>query len=201
MSTLTINNAAIQTYPTQTYCYSGRWDCEDSVHNCPGKCGYIRYKDQYGNIVEESGYCITDTNIQIVASEIIQVIGLDTEVCQQNSIKTLNAYSDNCGSCWTIRISVPSGENRDVVFSSNFQGGALYSFSGTACQESPDPTYNIFNDQTINITETKEFYFGIDAARNSGTNPYASNIYVEVLNSGVSLQSISYNRTHTNAKC
>ena len=44
-------------------------------------CGYIRYKDQYGNIVEESGYCITDTNIQIVASEILQVIGLNTEIC------------------------------------------------------------------------------------------------------------------------
>ena len=201
MSTLTINNAAIQTYPTQTYCYSGKWDCNDSVHNCPGVCGHVRYKDEYGNIVEESGFCITDTNIQIVASEIIEVIGLDTKVCQQNSIETLNAYSHKCGSCWTIRINVPSGENRDVVFSSNFQGGASYGFSGNAYQESPDLTYNIFDDQTINITETKEFYFGIDAARNSGINPYASNIYVEVLNSGVSLQSVSYNRTHTNAKC
>ena len=78
MSTLTINNTekTIQTYPTQTYYYRGRWDCEDSVHDCPGMCGYIRYKDQSGNIVEESGYCITDTNIQIVASEILQVIGL-----------------------------------------------------------------------------------------------------------------------------
>ena len=201
MSTLTINNASIQTYPTQTYCYRGKWDCEDSLHDCPGRCGYIIYKDQYGNIEEESGYCTTDTNIKIVASEILEVKGLTTKVCQQNSIETLNAHSDKCGSCWTIRINVPSGENRDVVFSSNFQGGALYGFSGTACQESPDPTYNIFNDQTINITETKEFYFGIDVARNSGTNPYASNIHVEVLNSGVSLQSISYNRTHTNGKC
>ena len=115
-------------------------------------------------------------------------------------------YSEQAGTdSGTWRVDVlngdPSGENRDVVFSSNFQGGALYGFSGTACQESPDPTYNIFNDQTINITETKEFYFGINATRNSGINPYASNIYVEVLNSGVSLQSVSYNRTHTNAKC
>ena len=201
MSNLTIINNSKPTLPTQTYCYSGRWDCEDSLHNCPGKCGYIIYKDENGNIVEESGFCTADTNIQIVASEILEVRGLNTEICQQNTIETLNTHSDSCGSCWTIRINVPSGENRDVVFSSNFQGGALYGFSGTACQESPDPTYNIFNDQTINITETKEFYFGIDASRNSGTNPYASNIYVEVLNSGVSLQSISYNRTHTNAKC
>ena len=81
MSTLTINNAAIQTYPTQTHCYRGRWDCEDSIHDCPGMCGYIRYKDQYGNIVEESGFCRTDANIQIVASEILQVIGLSPKVC------------------------------------------------------------------------------------------------------------------------
>ena len=201
MSNLTIINNSKPTLPTQTYCYSGRWPCEDPLHNCPVKCGYIIYKDENGNIIEESGFCVADTNIQIVASEIIKARGVDIAVCPQNSIETLNANSDNCGSCWTIRINVPARENRDVVFSSNFQDGASYGFSGTACQESPDPTYNIFNDQTINITETKEFYFGIDAARNSGINPYASNIYVEVLNSGVSLQSIYYSRTHTNAKC
>ena len=152
MSNLIIINNSKPTLPTQTYCYSGRWDCEDSVHDCPGKCGYIIYKDENGNIIEKNGYCNQDTNIRIIASEIIEVEGLNTKACKQNSIETLNAHSDNCGSCWTIRINVPSGENRDVVFSSNFQGGALYGFSGGACQESPDPTYNIFNDQTINIT-------------------------------------------------
>ena len=83
MSTLTINNTekTRQTYPTQTYCYRGRWNCEDSVHDCPGMCGYIRYKDQYGDIVEKSGYCKTDTKIRIVASEIVEVIGLITKVC------------------------------------------------------------------------------------------------------------------------
>ena len=96
MSTLTINNAAIQTHPTQTYCYSGRWDCEDSVHKCPGMCGYISYKDQYGNIVEKSGFCITDTNIQIVASEIVEVIGLNTEVCSGTS-RGLLAGNMTCG--------------------------------------------------------------------------------------------------------
>lgn len=100
MSTLTINNAAIQTYPTKKHCYRGRWECEDSVHDCPGKCGYVRYKDQYGNIVEEDGFCITDTNIQIVASEIIQVIGLITEVCDfvpqsQYNISTEFTCTDN----------------------------------------------------------------------------------------------------------
>ena len=201
MSTLTINNAAIQTLPTQIYCFKPRWPCEDSVHKCPGQCGYVIYYDENGIEQMEAGFCIDDGIIRIIASSIIEVMGMKQVTCKPDPIETLNTHSDNCGSCWTIRINVPSGENRDVVFSSNFQGGALYGFSGTACQESPDPTYNIFNDQTINITETKEFYFGIDASRNSGTNPYASNIYVEVLNSGVSLQSISYNRTHTNAKC
>ena len=81
MSTLTINNTVKPTLPTQTYCFSGRWDCEDSVHDCPGKCGFVRYRDEYGNVLEESGYCITDTDIQIVASEIIQVIGLNKKVC------------------------------------------------------------------------------------------------------------------------
>ena len=86
MSTLTINNTVKPTLQTKTYCYSGRWDCEDSVHDCPGKCGYVRYKDENGNILEESGFCITDTNIQIVASEIIQVIGLNKKVCDQTPI-------------------------------------------------------------------------------------------------------------------
>ena len=44
-------------------------------------CGYVRYKDENGNIVEESGFCTADTNIQIVASEIIEVIGLDPIPC------------------------------------------------------------------------------------------------------------------------
>ena len=83
MSNLIIINNSKPTLPTQTYCYRGRWDCEDSIHDCPGMCGYIRYKDQYGNIVEKSGYCITDTNIQIVASEIISVVGLNLVNCDQ----------------------------------------------------------------------------------------------------------------------
>ena len=82
MSTLTINNSAKPSLPTQTYCYSGRWPCEDSLHDCPGKCGHIKYKDENGNIIEEYGYCVQD-NIVIVASEIILVEGLDLENCDQ----------------------------------------------------------------------------------------------------------------------
>ena len=95
MSILTINNAVKPTLPTQTYCFSGRWDCEDSKHNCPGRCGYVRYKDEYGSIAEESGFCITDTNIQIVASEIIQIVGLNTEVCS-GTFRSLLAGNMTC---------------------------------------------------------------------------------------------------------
>ena len=83
MSILTINNAVKPTLPTQTYCYSGRWSCKDSLHDCPGRCGYIIYKDENCNIIEENGYCNQDTNIVIVASEIISVAGLDLENCDQ----------------------------------------------------------------------------------------------------------------------
>ena len=82
MLTLTINNSTKPSLPTQTYCYSGRWPCEDPLHNCPGKCGHIEYKDENGNIIEEYGYCVQD-NIVIVASEIILVEGLDLENCDQ----------------------------------------------------------------------------------------------------------------------
>ena len=83
MSTLTINNAVKPTLPTQTYCYSGRWSWQDPQHNCPGRCGYIIYKDENGNIIEENGYCAQDTNIVIVASEIISIAGLKLENCDQ----------------------------------------------------------------------------------------------------------------------
>ena len=83
MSNLTIINNSKPTLPTQTYCYSGRWPCEDSVHDCPGKCGYIEYKDENGNIIEEYGYCKQHTNIVIVASEIILVEGLNLKNCNQ----------------------------------------------------------------------------------------------------------------------
>ncbi len=81
MSNLTIINNSKPTLPTQTYCYSGRWLCEDSVHDCPGRCGYIIYKDENGNIVEKSGFCKADTNIRIIASEIIEDMGLNIKSC------------------------------------------------------------------------------------------------------------------------
>ena len=83
MSNLIIINNSKPTLPTQTYCYSGIWDCQDPKHDCPGKCGHIKYKDENGNIIEKNGYCIEDTNIVIVASEIILVVGLALENCDQ----------------------------------------------------------------------------------------------------------------------
>ena len=100
MSNLIIINNSKPTLPTQTYCYSGRWSCEDSVHDCPGRCGYIIYKDKNGNIIEKNGYCNQDTNIRIIASEIIEVMGLNTKVCDfvpqsQYNISTEFTCTDN----------------------------------------------------------------------------------------------------------
>lgn len=198
MSILTINNAVKPTLPTQTYCFSGRWDCEDSIHDCPGVCGSVTYIDEFGNQQTESGYCIDDGIIQIVASSIVSHIGMQLITCVQNPIETLNSQNDFCGSCWDIRINVPTGETRTVVFSSNFQSNADY---GISCNQSPNGSI-VYQDQSYTITETTDFGFGIDAAMNNGdSDPYSSYILVEVLNQGNSIASTSYNRSHTNAKC
>ena len=95
MSTLTINNSVKPSLPTQTYCYSGRWHCEDAVHDCPCLCGQIIYNDEIGNIVNEFGFCTADTNIQIIASEIIKVIGLNIKSCSGTS-RSLLAGNMTC---------------------------------------------------------------------------------------------------------
>ena len=198
MSILTINNAVKPTLPTKTYCFRGRWDCEDSIHKCPGECGSVTYLDEFGVEQTESGYCIDDGVIKIIASEIIEVIGLNTVVCDQTPIKTLNSQNDLCGSCWDIRINVPAGESRTVVFSSNFQSNANY---GISCNQYPNGNI-VYQNQSYTITETTDFGFGIDAAMNNrGSNPYSSYVLVEVFNQGNSIASTSYNRSHTNAKC
>ena len=96
MSNLIIINNSKTTLPTQIYCYSGKWPCEDSLHNCPGRCGYVRYKDEYGDMVEESGFCTADTNIQIIASEIIEVTGLKLMPCS-GTFRSLRAGNMTCG--------------------------------------------------------------------------------------------------------
>ena len=116
----------------------------------------------------------------------------------QIPIETLNSQNDLCGSCWDIRINVPVGESRTVVFSSNFQSNANY---GISCNQSPNGNI-VYQNQSYTITETTDFGFGIDAAMNNGgSNPYSSYVLVEVFNQGNSIASTSYNRSHTNAKC
>ena len=63
------------------YCFKAYWDCEDSVHNCPGQCGYVRYYDEFGVEQMEAGYCVDDGVIQIVASSIIEAIGMVQVTC------------------------------------------------------------------------------------------------------------------------
>ena len=81
MSTLIINNAVNPTLPTQTYCFMGRWECEDYIHHCPGMCGSITYLDEYGSEQTESGYCKDDGIVKIVASSIIRYIGMILITC------------------------------------------------------------------------------------------------------------------------
>ena len=70
-----------QTLPTQTYCFEAFWECNDSIHNCPGPCGSVTYKDEFGNTQVESGYCIDDGVIKIVASSIISHQGMGKVTC------------------------------------------------------------------------------------------------------------------------
>lgn len=198
MSTLTINNDVKPTLPVNTYCFEGRWDCNNPTHGCPDPCGSITYIDKFGVEHTESGYCINDGIIQIVASSIVSHIGMELITCVQNSIENLISQNDLCGSCWDIRINVPPGETRTVVFSSNFQSNANY---GISCNQSPNGSI-VYQNQSYTITETTDFGFGIDAAMNNGgSNPYSSYILVEVLNQGNSIASASYSRNHTNVKC
>lgn len=95
MSTLTINNAVKPTLPTQTYCFSGIWECEETIRDCPETCGYVLYKDEYGNEVNKSGFCKDHTDIQIVASEIIQVMGLKSHVCSGTQ-RTIGIGNHTC---------------------------------------------------------------------------------------------------------
>ena len=81
MSNLIIINNSKTILPTQTYCFSGRWPCEDSVHDCPGVCGSVTYIDEFGNQQTESGYCIDDGIIQITASSIVSLVGMNPIEC------------------------------------------------------------------------------------------------------------------------
>lgn len=69
-----------QVVVTSNFCYVGHWDCEDSLHNCPGRCGYVVYIDSAGNQVEQNGIC-GNTVITINAQSIVEAIGVDSVDC------------------------------------------------------------------------------------------------------------------------
>ena len=127
----------------------------------------------------------------------MSVLTINNAVKPTTPIQTLNSQNDLCGSCWDIRINVPAGESRTVVFSSNFQSNANY---GISCNQSLNGDI-VYQNQSYTITETTDFGFGIDAMNKKGSNPYSSYVLVEVFNQGNSIASTSYNRSHTNAKC
>ena len=81
MSNLIIINNSKTTLPTQKYCLRAYRDCQDSVHDCPGVCGSVTYIDEFGNQQTESGYCIDDGIIQITASSIVSLVGMNPIEC------------------------------------------------------------------------------------------------------------------------
>ena len=81
MSTLTINNEVKPTLQTQIYCLKAYFDCQDSVHDCPGDCGSVTYIDKLGNQQTKSGYCKDDGIIKITASSIVSYIGMNPIEC------------------------------------------------------------------------------------------------------------------------
>lgn len=108
-----------------------------------------------------------------------------------------NSTSDSCNSCWSIEVDVPTGETRQVQFISNFApsglwGGGLNCSAGTT----------VISDQTINITETTTFSFGIDGFQSSGGNGSGtSNINVIVRDGGSVEDQQVFTRTHEDQNC
>lgn len=127
MSILTINNAAKPTLPTQTYCFEARWDCDDSVHNCPDVCGSVTYIDEFGDQQTESGYCTSDGVIQIIASSIVSTIGMDQVTCP-----TLNTFGVYVGTdVSTVCVATNSSAIKGFTTTTPDAGSIVYNSDST----------------------------------------------------------------------
>ena len=83
-----INLSSITTTTTSTtlpitsfFCFEGRWDEADTLHNCPSLCGQITYIDAFGNTQTESGITYQMGVITIEAQSIISTVGVDAVTC------------------------------------------------------------------------------------------------------------------------
>lgn len=109
-------------------------------------------------------------------------------------ISVENSTSDDCNSCWSIEVTVPAGETRQVQFISNFASNGLWG-GGLQCNLGT----TIISDQIVNITETTTFSFGIDASK--GSNTLSSNINVIVRDGGTVEDQQIFTRTHDAQNC
>lgn len=82
MATVTMNTDAAPVV-VYTYCFEGRWDENDTIHNCPSLCGQITYIDAFGNTQTESGITSQMGVITIEAQSIISTVGVDAATCPQ----------------------------------------------------------------------------------------------------------------------
>ena len=64
-----------------SYCFKGRWDMNDSLHNCPTPCGSVTYIDPSGNTETISGISASDPTLTIEARSIISTVGVSKVAC------------------------------------------------------------------------------------------------------------------------
>lgn len=138
---------------------------------------------------------VLDYSFQISATgEIFNRLGCVT-LPSGTEITIDNFESNGCYSCWTITVNVPPSETREVQFISQFAPGGLY---GSA---SCTPTGTVISsDQTVNISSTTQFTFGIDGAT-SGIGDLPSIISVLVTDGPAIIDNQQFSRDHANNNC
>ena len=80
MATVTMNTEAAPVV-VYSYCFEGRWDIDDDIHNCPTPCGSITYIGAYGNTETISGISSDDPTITIEAQSIVSTVGVSEVAC------------------------------------------------------------------------------------------------------------------------
>ena len=81
LSTITTTTTSTTLPITSFFCFEGKWDEADTVHNCPSLCGQITYIDAFGNTQTELGITSQMGVITIEAQSIISTVGVDAVTC------------------------------------------------------------------------------------------------------------------------
>ena len=80
MATVTMNTEAAIVV-VYSYCFEGRWDIDDDIHNCPTPCGSVTYIDPSGNTATISGISSSDPTLTIEARSIVSTVGVSEVAC------------------------------------------------------------------------------------------------------------------------